>query len=211
MRCSALLIAMAVALHAESGSLTIHMILHAVGEERYEIASADGGLTLNSTFEYTDRGMNRSTTVTLRMADDYTPQAFELKGGAIRTIHIADGSASIQEDQAKRTAAAPSRFFTILGPSPFAVQLVMMRYWLAHGKPAQLPVLRASSAADPIRIEAVGHDAITVDGKTVALDRYTIANLMFGREILWMNHEGQLAGGDDLRRRPAYGSGAQGV
>jgi imidazolonepropionase-like amidohydrolase len=71
--------------------------------------------------------------------------------------------------------------------------MAMMRYWLAHGKPAELPAPRASAGAEPIRIEAAGHDSITVDGKVVALDRYTIANLMFGREILWMNRDGQLA------------------
>ena len=69
----------------------------------------------------------------------------------------------------------------------------MMRYWSAHGKPAQLPMLRANPHADPIRIEPVGRDSITANGKVVALDRYTIANLMFGREVLWMNQEGDLA------------------
>src|SRR5580700_5573628 len=191
MRWSVLLIAMA--LHAESGSFTIHMILHAIGEERYEIAAGDGGLTLNSTFEYSDRGMKRSTAVTLRMKSDYTPEGLEVKGGAVRTVTVAGATAAVQEDQNQRSVEAPARYFTIFGPSPFAVQMAMMRYWLAHGKPAELPVLRASASADPIRIEAAGRDSITVDGKAVALDRYTVANLMFGREILWMNHDGQLA------------------
>jgi imidazolonepropionase-like amidohydrolase len=193
MRSSALLIAMAVSLHAESGSFTIHMILHAIGEERYEVASGDGGLTLNSTSEYSDRGMKRSAAVTLRMKSDYTPEALEVKGGAVRTVTVTGATAAVQEDQNQRNIDAPARYFTIFGASPFAVQMAMMRYWLAHGKPAELPVLRASAAADPIRIAAAGRDSITVDGKAIALDRYTVANLMFGREILWMNRDGQLA------------------
>jgi imidazolonepropionase-like amidohydrolase len=68
----------------------------------------------------------------------------------------------------------------------------MLRYWKAHGKPARLAVLRAG-AADPIQIEAVGHDSIVVNGETVVLERYTIANLMFGREIVWTNARGDLA------------------
>jgi len=193
MRLSALLIAMVVSLHAESGNFTIHMILHAIGEERYEIAAGDSGLTLHSTFEYSDRGMKRTTGVELRMKSDYTPEGLSVTGGGTRTVTVADGSATVQEGDVRGKAQPPARYFTIFGPSPFAVQMAMMRYWLAHGKPAELPVLRASAAADPIRIEAAGHDSITVDGKAVALDRYTVANLMFGREILWMNHEGQLA------------------
>src|SRR5580658_10645908 len=97
MRWSVLLIAMA--LHAESGAFTIHMILHAIGEERYEIATGDGGLTLNSSFDYSDRGMKRSSAVALRMKSDYTPEGLEIKGGAARTVTIAAGTATVQEDQ----------------------------------------------------------------------------------------------------------------
>ena len=115
MRSSALLIAMAVSLHAESGSFTIHMILHAIGEERYEVASGDGGLTLNSTSEYSDRGMKRSAAVTLRMKSDYTPEALEVKGGAVRTVTVTGAMAAVQEDQNQRSVEAPARYFTIFG------------------------------------------------------------------------------------------------
>ena len=86
--------------------------------------------------------------------------------------------------------------------------MTMMRYWLAHGKPALLPVMRNNPAADPIRIEAAGHDDIALNGRTIRLERYTIANLMFGREILWMNQTGDLAAAMTLRGRPAYGGRA---
>jgi len=46
----------------ETGSLTIHMILHAIGEEHYTITPSPAGLTLNTTFEYSDRGNKRTTT-----------------------------------------------------------------------------------------------------------------------------------------------------
>jgi len=190
MRKIALLIAIAASLRAESGSFTIHMILHAIGEERYNMATSADGLSLDSTFEYSDRGMKRSTAVAMRMKSDYTPQNFEIKGNAPRTVTITGATASIDEGASRRSATTPARYFTIFGPSPFAVQMAMMRYWLAHGKPAQLPVLRSSAAANPIRIEAAGRDSITVAGKAIALDRYTVANLMFGREILWMNRDG---------------------
>jgi imidazolonepropionase-like amidohydrolase len=153
----------AAAVRAETGNLTIHMILHVVGEERYEVAAADGGLKLSTTFEYTDRGNKRTTSAELRMKSDFTPLSLEVQG------------------KPKVTAAEGE--FPILGPSPFAVQMMMMRYWKAHGRPARLPV----------EIKLAGHQAITVNAKKVGLDRYTIGNLMFGREILWMNENGDLA------------------
>jgi hypothetical protein len=49
-----------------------------------------------------------------------------------------------------------------------------------------------SPAADPIQIALAGRDVITVKGQKFPLDCYTVANPTFGREILWMNAEGDL-------------------
>ncbi len=186
------LLALSLPLGAQSGNLTIHMILHAIGQESYEIASSDGTLTLTTKFEYSDRGSQRSASAVLRMKPDYTPLNLELKPRPT-TVVVDQGKAQIAEGAESRSAAVPERYFTIFGPSPFALQLAMMRYWSAHGKPSELPSLRANPAAPPVRIELVGHDSITVGGKAIALDRYTIGNLMFGSEILWMNTQGDLA------------------
>ena len=177
---------------AQTGTLTIHSILHAVGREHYEIAHTGGELTLNSTSEYTDRANKRTTTATLRMKPDFTPVSLEIKERAA-SVRMEGSSATVNEDGATRTFAAPSKYFAIFGSSPFAVQMMMLRYWTSHGKPRELPILRSNPAAEPIRIERVGRDSIHVDGKTVTIERYTIANLMFGREILWMNAAGDLA------------------
>jgi imidazolonepropionase-like amidohydrolase len=179
------------AVHAETGTFTIHMILHAIGEERYEVAQDSGGLALKTSSEYSDRGMKRTAEASLRMTADYTPVAYDSAMPA-RKVAIAS-TAAIDEASATRTADLPARYFTVFGPSPFAIQMAMMRYWLAHGKPARLPVLRAKTGAPAVEITLVGRDSISIDGRPVALERYTAANLMFGREILWMNAEGQLA------------------
>ena len=110
-----LLLIAAAAVRAETGSLTIHMILHAVGEERYEIAPSDDGLKLATTFEYTDRGNKRTKSAELKMKSDYTP--------------LTD--------------------FGITGPSPFALQMAMMRYWKSHDWPAQL---KGGEKAPPVEV-----------------------------------------------------------
>jgi len=76
---------------------------------------------------------------------------------------------------------------------PASMQMMMMRYWIAHHRPARLTILRASSQALPLEIKLVGHDAFATKHGMVRLTRYTVANLMFGREILWMNDHGRLA------------------
>jgi imidazolonepropionase-like amidohydrolase len=129
----------------------------------------------------------------LRTKSDFTPLDLEVKERPA-SVRIQGQSATVKEDDSVQTMAAPANYFTIFGPSPFAVQMMMMRYWNAHGRPSNLSILRAKPGAEPIRIESVGRDSIDIGGKAVALDRYTIANLMFGREILWMNAQGDLAG-----------------
>src|SRR5689334_1418770 len=126
-----LLLAVAAIARAESGSFTIHMILHAIGEERYEISPGPDGLTIKTTFEYTDRGNKRATVASLRTKSDYTPLAFEIQGRPVR-VSVGDSNVTVEEDAAKRTFAAPERYFTIFGPSPFAIQMAMLRYWNAH-------------------------------------------------------------------------------
>jgi len=193
MRILALLIAAALSLRAaDSGALTIHMILHAIGEERYQIAEEHGELTLNTVFEYSDRGNKRTTTATLRTKSDYSPLDLEVKDRPT-SVHVEGPSATVKEGDTVRTFVRPANYFTIFGPPPFAVQMMMLRYWKAHGQPRSLPMLRAKPGAEPVQIESVGHDDIGAPGNLVRLDRYTVANLMFGREILWMNAQGDLA------------------
>jgi imidazolonepropionase-like amidohydrolase len=133
---------MALSLGAQTGRFTIHMILHAIGEERYEFTTSEQGVMLNSTMEFSDRGNVRTRSANFRVDQD----------------------------------------FPVTASSPFAVQMAMMRNWKAHGR-----------APSPIGISLVGHDRITAGGKTIALERYNIANLMFGTEILWMTEGGDLA------------------
>ncbi len=181
----------------QSGRLIVHLLLHAIGEERYELAQTGDGLSLTSGIEYADRGNTRKTAATLRVARDYTPIALEVKGTLTSTAVVTGTSVHVNDGVTERTFELPSSsrspYVSIFNASPFAVQMAMMRYWLSHGRPARLPVLSASAAAAPIEIVQVGRDDISVSGKRVRLDRYTIRNLMFGREILWMNAAGDLA------------------
>jgi len=182
----------AATVHAESGELTIYMIRHAVGVERYEIGATDGILTLRSTFEYSDRGNKRTSTTILKTKPNFTPLDLEVSESPA-SVHVEGASATVKERDAIRTVTAPASYFTLFGPSPFALQMMMIRYWSAHSRPQSLATLRASPASEPLRIERVGRESIHVAGKDIALERYTVAGLMFGREILWMDTSGDLA------------------
>ena len=100
----------------------------------------------------------------------------------------------MREGALSRSLPAPAGAAAVFSATPAALQMMAMRTWLAHGRPSRVPVLRASAEALPLEIHEVGHEAIYARGRIVKLTRYTVANLVFGREIVWMNDSGRLAG-----------------
>jgi len=72
--------------------------------------------------------------------------------------------------------------------------MMIRRYWLLHHKPRDLPMLRADRAATPAELRRVGSDVRALPGgRRAVLARYTVANLMFGREVLWIDGRARLA------------------
>ncbi len=185
----------------EQGSFTVHLLLHPIGEEHFWLTrgATEGTLTMDASFVSSDRGMKRTVTSTLQMSQDYAPQRLEQKstgstGAASSQIaEITGHSATIHEGDKNRTVAVPASAFVLFGTTPASEQMMMMRYWKAHHQPARLPILRADPLAPPIEIKFAGQDALSLHDSTVHLQRYTIANLMFGREILWLDEHDQLA------------------
>ncbi len=183
----------------EHGTYAIHLLLHTVGTEEYTLTqSASGALILDSTATTNDRGTKRTSTSTLNMGDSFAPTRLEQHSKTSTsdnesTAELKLGSAVVREGTATRTLMKPPIAFMGFGTMPAALQMMMMRYWIAHHRPSHLPMLRVSERALPLEIKLVGHDAFESKGKIVRLTRYTVANLIFGREILWMNASGRLA------------------
>ena len=119
---------------------------------------------------------------------------YEVKSGNNVSSVVVNGKAETvtEGDKTREVAVAPNEFVA-LGASPFATQWMLVRYWQDHGKPARLPMLRATAGADDVEIRATGRDSIHVTGKAIGLTRYTIANVVFGREVLWLDDQKRLA------------------
>lgn len=192
------------ALHAadEQGTLLLHFIQLPVGKETYQLKSAaDGTLTLHSEFEYTERGSKVPLTATLLMKPDLTPVTFNSKGKSYRPFSVdaavqitPDGkTASVREGSITRQVPVPERFFTVSGYNPLSIQMVMLRYWLKHGKPKHLPQLPAAAPGSDIQIELCGQDTIAISGKSIKLARYSITNVVWGHESVWLNDRLEIA------------------
>jgi imidazolonepropionase-like amidohydrolase len=183
----------------EQGKYKVHMLLHPIGTEEYTLMDQGAGRSILSVTETTsDRGMKRTLASTLESGPLLSPlkltQTITTASGETSDLtEIKGRSVSIREEDVTRTVTKPPIAFMGFASMPASLQMMMMRYWTAHHRPAHLTILRASSQALPVEIKLVGHDAFATKHGMVRLTRYTVANLMFGREILWMNDHGRLA------------------
>src|SRR5207245_31543 len=151
-------------------------------------------LTLNSKFAFRDRGREVPLTTSLRAGLDYTPQAFAIKGNTCRScpidteVGLDAGTARVRQEKETRTLVPPRRFFTIAGYAPVALQMAMMRYWRTHSSPAVLPVLPSGE----VRILDRGPESFDLDGRKIALHRYSVRGLIWGLQTLWMDEHNNL-------------------
>src|SRR5205807_1469446 len=109
----------------EKGTLTLHLILHAIGEERYEISRDGDSLVMTAASESSDRGNKRTVGATLRMKRDLSPERFELTGRASSSVIIGgNGIATVRDGDAEHTLTPPAQFFAASGYQPFSVQMM---------------------------------------------------------------------------------------
>ncbi|QHN05086.1 amidohydrolase family protein [Granulicella sp. WH15] len=182
----------------EHGIYKVHLLLHDIGSEEYTVTESGGHQILTAQVSFSDRGTKRGSSTTLEMDESFNPIRIvqhpvpEVAGGD-SVAELTASSVQVREADASRTIARPRVAFVGFGAVPASVQMMMMRYWRRHGRPASLPLLRANARALPVEIRSVGYDAFDFHGHILRLERYTVANLVFGREILWMNDSGRIA------------------
>ena len=152
-------------------------------------------MELTADFLFTDRGSPVPLKASLKTSADYTPRSFELKGKTSRSSDIDDlvtvsaGKAQVRENKNNTDESAPEKFFTIAGYAPVSLEMALMRYWKGHGSPAKLTVLPSGE----LEIKDRGVDTVTIDGKRVQLERYSVRGLVWGLETLWMDQQNNLA------------------
>jgi imidazolonepropionase-like amidohydrolase len=185
----------------EQGKFTLHKFEQAIGEETYEIRREGESFAVKMDFKFTDRGRAVPLSATFRSTLEYTPQAFEIKGSTSRlttideTVTVESDKVHVRSRDKQSDQDQPSGpFFTIAGYAPTTMQMLMVRYWTAHGSPRAMDTYPTNGV---VRIEPRGQDTIHVgatqaDAKDEKLDRYTVEGLIWGRETLWFDADHNL-------------------
>ncbi len=182
----------------ESGRLRLHYVQKPIGYEDYTVAQTGDGFELTSSFDFTDRGGRVQLAATLRTAPDLTPVLFRAKGKSYRFVNvdseitIAGRDATVRADGATQHVTVPPTFFTADGYAPFSAQMLLVRYWRTHGRPRILQTVPGMPLNDVI-VEDRGRETMRVGARTLALERYAIDGVVWGRETLWLDEKGGLA------------------
>ena len=164
----------------EHGSLRLFYIQKPIGTERYDVTRSEDRLKLSADFAFNDRGGAVQLAATVETTPDFSPISFRAKGKSYRFVNVdsdvrvegasalvrADGSES-----SRRVEIAPP-FFTIDGYAPFAAQMLLVRYWLRHGRPNVIRTVPGLPVND-VFIEARGQDPIRLAGRVEMLDRFS--------------------------------------
>jgi imidazolonepropionase-like amidohydrolase len=179
-------------------TLVLYYVGHAIGRERYELATTPEGRVLTADFDYRDRGRRTHVTSTLRTAADFTPQRLEIArltdtSATVETrVEVRGRDAAVLARGDSTRVTLPARAFVIAGTTPTTQHYALLRYWLAHGEPATVSVV-PGGPINEVTIQRRGRDTLDLNGTAVVLDRFAVNGVVWGRESVWLDARGRLA------------------
>jgi imidazolonepropionase-like amidohydrolase len=157
----------------------------------------DGGVEAKAIFTFNDRGSDVPLAASYRLGADGLVRSYDAWGRLARTAglddHVrarGDGSFSVRHLNSPAATVRPGLPYAVTsGYAPLLGQDLLARTWIAHGRPARLPLLPAGE----VQLQSRGKESYTVDGQTITLEHVAIAGLVWGREDIWLDDKGTLA------------------
>lgn len=181
---------------SENGAFVLHKFAQAIGKETYAIHTDSDKVVLTSDFLFTDRGTAVPLKTTYTASSQLDPVSLVLDGKSSRLSELKDSltldtqAAQVKLLRSGKTSSypAPPNTFLIEGYSPVAMQQMMMRYWLAHGRPSALNTPPNGS----VHITPSGDLTVSANGSPVELHGYVVNGLIWGGETLWLDDQQKL-------------------
>jgi imidazolonepropionase-like amidohydrolase len=193
---------MAPGVHELPGSVTdtlrLYYVNYPVGYERYSVTTQASGTTIESDFDYIDRGRRThlvSRVVTSARGGERLLEVARLTDSsrtveARATVRGTRGSV-VARGESTHVTLGPTAF-PISGITPFSQHLALVRYWLANGRPATIAAI-PGSPVNPVHIAQRGRDTLQVAGRRVILDRYAVEGVVWGTHSVWIDDSQRLA------------------
>jgi imidazolonepropionase-like amidohydrolase len=178
----------------DSATWLLHKFAQNIGRETYILKYNDTGMVYDVSFKFTDRGSPVPLLARLAVSKTYEPQSLFIKGNTSRfsaindSVRVQGRTVFIRENDSSYSRELPRISFPVAGYSPGTVQMVLLKYWQTHGKPASIALLPTGT----VGIRKDGTEEILFAGKMLKLERYVISGLVWGNELVWTDTHGQL-------------------
>jgi imidazolonepropionase-like amidohydrolase len=181
----------------ETVTFRLHKFMQEIGTERDTYRPVRGGTEAKAVFSFRDRGSTVALATRYLLAADGSFQSYQAWGDTSRTSSIDDRVdrlaggrflvARADQPEARVRASAP---FAISSYAPLLAQDLLVRSWVARGRPKSIPLLPSGTAT----FEPRGSDTVTGEtGAKVTLEHVAIGGLVWGREDVWLDDKGRLA------------------
>jgi imidazolonepropionase-like amidohydrolase len=191
----------------EDGKFHFYETKQIRGEETYSISrTANGELLVQAKTDmpFAEQEKKPLVNATLQTSADFTPLHFEIKGPTLLDIEentsvvVQGKTANVLDRGNNATASVSANFFVASGYVPLTMEMMLVRYWLAHGRPASIPLLPTGEAF----VELRGQDTVTISSKPAVLNRYQLSGKNWrsgwGRQTLWLDSENRLVAAVNL-------------
>ena len=175
-----------------NGAFTLFKFAKPIGRERYTLRHSSRTIDLHDDFLYTDRGTPVPLHTNFTATANLNPQHLTTIGSTSRTSQLHDvldvhaTTVHLERDARASTLPLPPNAFLIDGYAPVAMQQLLLRFWLTHGRPASIPILPSGSHV------IIRPSAPIVLGNQKILTGYTVSGLIWGEESLWLDSTGRL-------------------
>ena len=172
----------------DTTTFLLHKFAQHIGKETYVVHKTDAGTEYDITFKFTDRGTPVPLSARLVVSPGFEPKSLFIKGNTSRfstindTVRIQDGKAWIKVGDSSFSSDLAPNSFPVAGYSPGTVQMVLLKFWQSHGRPASIPILPSGT----VRIRKDGSDDLAAASTRLKLDRYVISGLVWGNELVWV-------------------------
>ncbi len=168
-----------------------------IGAERDDYRPVAGGTEAKAVFAFRDRGTTVPLAASYLLGADGAVLRYQAWGATSRFSTIDERVEALGggrflvaragQPDARVRAATP---FPISGYAPVLGQDLLLRTWVARGRPESIPLLPQGTAW----FERRGTDRLKGEtGAMIALEHVSVSGLVWGREDVWLDDTGKLA------------------
>jgi amidohydrolase family protein len=181
----------------ETNVFRLHKFLRRVGIEHDTFTPVEGGVEAKASFGFQDRGTQVPLTASYFLGPDGAPRRYEAWGSTSRATTLddrvtlgPDGAYAVERLGLVPSRARPAGPFAIASDyAPVLAQDLLLRRWIAAGRPATMALLPEGSLA----LESRGRKEYAQGEKRATLEHVSVRGLVWGREDVWLDESGKLA------------------